>query len=131
MVKKHVDKDDFFGTIIKKADEKQRDKRKAAIEEMVSKDVNRKILRSKWTGEVFGDEMIKSSVQEIRANIERFGITDKVSKQPVSSALAGLGLPGELQVKIQADEKIERVPVTDDTWLDNVVARLAQDQNVK
>lgn len=131
MVKIAVDKDEFFGTILKKTDEKQRDDRKAAIEEMVKKDVNRRILQSKYTKEVFGEPMIQGSVQEIRANIKRFGITDKTSKQPPSSLLAGLGLPGDLQTKIQADEKIERVPVDDPNWLDNVVARMAQDQGVR
>lgn len=131
MVKKAVDKDEYFGTILKKTDEKQRDDRKAAIEEMVKKDVNRRILQSPYTKEVFGDPMIEGSVQEIRANIKRFGIADKTSKQPVSSALAGLGLSGDLQTKIQTGEEIKRVPVTDDSWLDNVVARLAKDQGVK
>jgi len=128
MVKKAVDKDKIFGTILEKTDEKQRANRKAAIVNMVSNDVNRKILRSKYSGEVFGDEMIKGSVQEIRANIEQYGIVDRTSKQPATGLLAALGLSGELQTKVQADEKIERVPVTDPAWLENVVARMAQDQ---
>lgn len=131
MVEKAVDKDEFFGTILKKTDDKQRDDRKAAIEEMVKKDVNRRILQSPYTKEQFGDPMIQGSIQEIRANIKKFGTPSKASEKPVSSLLAGLGLPGDLQTKIQTDEPIERVPVTDDGWMDNFLARLAQKMKVK
>ena len=131
MVEKAVDKDEILGKILKETDDTLRDDRKAAINEMVKKDVNRRILQSQWTKEVFGDSMIQGSVQEIRANIKRFGIPSKASKQPPSSLLAGLGLSGELQTKIQADEPIERVPVDDPSYTDNIVARLAQKMKVK
>ena len=128
MCKKEVDKDDYFGTIIKDTDDKQREGRKAAIEDMVKREVNKRILSSPYTGEKFGDQMIKGAIQEIRANIKRYGAPIKKSEQPVSSKLAGLGLSGSLLTQIQDDETIERVPVDDDNYVDNLVARLAQKQ---
>ena len=128
MCKKEVDKDEFFGTIIKDTDEKQREGRKAAIEDMVKREVNKRILSSPYTGEKFGDHMIKGAIQEIRADIKRYGAPIKKSEQPVSSNLAGLGLSGDLLTKVQDNETIERVPVSDPSWEENFVARLAQKQ---
>ncbi|KKN04208.1 hypothetical protein LCGC14_1099800 [marine sediment metagenome] len=128
MVEKGVDKDDFFGTIIKDTEEKQQESRKTAITDMVKREVNKRILSSPYTNEKFGDAMIKGAIQEIRANIKAYGVPTKASEQPVSSVLAGLGLSGDLLTKVQDNETIERVSAGEEDYLDNFVARLAQKQ---
>lgn len=125
--KETVDKDEFFGKILKDTDDKQRDDRKAAITDMLHREVNKKILASPYTGEQFGNQMVESALQEVRALIKKFGIPSKVSKHPIS-AFSDLGLPSDLQTKIQTDEPVDRVPVTDSKYLDTFVARLAQKQ---
>jgi hypothetical protein len=128
MCEKGVGKDEFFGTILKDTDDKQREGRKAAINDMVKREVNKRLLASPYTGEKFGDHMINGAIQEIRANIKRYGAPIKKSEQPVSSVLAGLGLSGDLLTKVQDNETVERVESTDDNYIDNFVARLAQKQ---
>lgn len=126
MCEKAVDKDEFFGTIMKETPEEQRDNRKDVIVKMVHRDVRGKILASQGR-EKFGTEMIQNSIQTIRSELKKYGIPSKSSKQSVvSNILAALGPTGGLPAEVQSDEKIERVSSTEEGYDDNVVKRLGQ-----
>lgn len=121
-----VDKDKFFGKIIDETPEEQRENRKAAVTAMVQRDVRTKILASPYTKEKFGTEMIRNSIQEIRAEVTKFGIPSKSDKQLNPSLLAALGPTGGLPAEVHSDADIKRVSSTEDNYEDNVVARLGQ-----
>ena len=127
MCKKTIDKDEFFGTILKDTPEEQRDDRKDVIVKMVHRDVRGKILASPYTEEKFGTEMIQNSIQTIRSELKNYGIPSKSSKKSaISNILASLGPTGGLPAEVQSDEKIERVSSTGEDYEDNVVKRLGQ-----
>lgn len=127
MCKKGVDKDEFFGTIMKDTPEEQRSDKMDVIVRMVHRDVRGKILASPYTGEKFGTEMIQNSIQTIRSELKKYGIPSKSSKQSaISNLLAALGPTGGLPAEVQSDEKIERVSSTEADYEDNVVKRFGQ-----
>lgn len=127
LCKESVDKDEFFGTIMKDTPEEQREGKQGVILSMVHRDVRGKILASPYTGEKFGTEMIQNSIQTIRSELKKYGIPSKSSKQSaVSNILAALGPTGGLPAEVKSDEKIERVSSTEADYDDNVVKRLGQ-----
>jgi hypothetical protein len=127
MCKEGVDKDDFFGKILKEVPKEELDDKKDAITRMVNRDVRLKIIASPYTGEKFGADMIQGSIQTIRSELKKYGIPSKSTKQSaISNILAALGPTGGLPAEVQSDEKIERVPSTEPGYEDNVVKRLGQ-----
>lgn len=126
--KKAIDKDDSFGKIIEETEEEQRDDRAAVIVNMVHRDVRAKILASPWTGEKFGADMLQNSIQTVRAELKKYGIPSKSSKQLPLNIFrgGGLGLAGDLPSEVTDDKDVERVPSTEAGYDDNVVKRLGQ-----
>lgn len=128
IVKEEVAKDELLGKIVIEAPEKLQAGIKEVIGSQVHADVQRKILASQWTKEKFGTEMIRNSIQKIRAEIKKLGIPSKSSQQADRVSLlaalgpTGIGLPAE----VYSDEKVERVPSNDPTYEDNAVLRYAQ-----
>jgi len=118
--KEAVDKDEILGKIIKsREDDAESSALSAGFIENVFKDVQRKIsLREKY-----GPEMIKASVQELRAFVAKFGTPTQMSKHP---AVLGFGPSGQLPAEVHADEPIKRVGSTDAGYEDNVVKRVMQ-----
>jgi hypothetical protein len=95
---------------------------------MVQRDVRGKILASIHTKEKFGTDMIRNSIQMIRAEVKRLGIPSKASKQAaMTSILAELGPTGtNLPAEVYSEDKVERVSSADPNYEDNAVIRLGQ-----
>ena len=127
-VKKAVDKDEYFGKIIEETPEDSRSNRGDAIETMVRRAVRTKILASPYTKETFGAGMITAAIQEVRAELDKYGIPSKTSKQVPDSILAALGSTVEFPAEIHSDKLIERVSSDDPGYEDNFAARMAQKQ---
>ena len=127
MVGDEVDKDDFLGKIVLDAPDEQREGVKEVVKSMVQRDVRAKILASPYTKEKFGAEMIRNSIQMVRAEVKRLGIPSKSSKKADRiSLLNALGPTGGLPVEVYSDDKVERVESTDPNYEDNAVKRLGQ-----
>jgi hypothetical protein len=127
MVVDAVDKDELLGKIVIDAPEEQRTGIKEVVTSMVHGDVRAKMLASHITKEKFGAEMIRNSIQKVRAEVKKLGIPSKSSKQADRvSLLAALGPTGGLPAEVYSDEKIERVDSNDPSYHDNAVARLGQ-----
>ena len=128
-VKNAVDKDEYFGKIVVETPKDKRENRGDAIKAMVHRAVRTKILASPYTKEIFGTSMISAAVQEVRAELEKYGIPSGKDKQAeMASVLSALGSTIEIPAEIQSDKPIERVPVDDPTYEDNFVMRMAQKQ---
>jgi hypothetical protein len=127
MVAAEVDKDELLGRIVIDAPEEQQPDIKAAVTAMVQRDVRTKILASPYTKEKFGTEMIRNSIQMVRAEIKKLGIPSKSSKKADRvSLLAGLGQIGDLPAEVYSDEPTKRVDSNDPNYHDNAVIRLGQ-----
>ncbi len=120
--KKGVDGDQVLGKLIVGVQEgDQRDKVTKALHDMVVDDVRGRILAR----EPYGPEMVRSSLQKIRARVEVFGI-------PANAAGTGPVLPAELAAvaalnpEIQATEPIKRVASTDADYEDVFLKRMQQ-----
>ncbi|MHC4463882.1 MAG: hypothetical protein ACYS30_20980, partial [Planctomycetota bacterium] len=106
MVADAVDKDELLGKIVIDAPEEQRTGIKEVVTSMVHGDVRAKILASHITKEKFGAEMIRNSIQKVRAEVKKLGIPSKSSKQADRvSLLAALGPTGGLPAEVYSDEK--------------------------
>jgi len=119
-VKKKVDKDEIIGRMNSVAVEAGNEAFLATAADVVHEDVLRKIN----SGELFGAEMIASSIQAARARFKRFGIPEKVTKQ--KTIIMGLGQPGGEPMQIQPDEPINRVDSSESNYADNFVKRAFQ-----
>lgn len=127
MVVAEVDKDDFLGKIVVDAPDEQRDGIKDVVTSMVQRDVRTKILASPVTKEKFGTDMIRNSIQMVRAEVKKLGIPSKSSKQADRvSLLATLGPTGGLPAEVYSEDNVERVDSNDPDYHDNAVKRLGQ-----
>jgi len=127
MVSDEVAKDEFLGKIVMDAPDASQAGIREAITSQVQRDVRAKILASPSTKEKFGTEMIRNSIQMIRAEVKKLGIPSKADKQADRiSLLAGLVRPGDLPAEVYSDEKIARVDSNDPNYHDNAAARLGQ-----
>jgi len=128
MCQEGVDKDDFFGKILKESPVDIKENRKAAIMSMVQQRVREKILASPYTKEKFGTEMIQSAIQGVRDQVKKLGIPTKSSRQPglALASVLGLGVDGNLPAEVHSDDDIKRVSSDDPDYDDNVVKRLGQ-----
>ena len=120
--KKGVDSDSVIGKIISGVPEgPERDKVMGVLYTMMNDDVRGRILAR----EAYGPEMIRSSVQKLRARIETFGISSNAAGAgPVLPA--GLAAAVSTTPEIQEAEPIKRKPSTDPNWEDNFLARVQQ-----
>jgi len=127
MVADEVAKDEFLGKIVLDAPDASQAGIREAITSQVQRDVRAKILASPSTKEKFGTEMIRNSIQMIRAEVKKLGIPSKADKQADRiSLLAGLVRPGDLPAEVYSDEKIARVSSEDPNYEDNAAMRLGQ-----
>ena len=88
------------------------------------KDVQRRVLSQEQTDL---NQMVSSSLQEVRANVERqakrFGTPLKASS---GFPVLPLGQPNPVPAEAYAKEPVKRVPVTDKNYQNNFLARLYQ-----
>lgn len=131
IVRSAVDKDEILGKIMVDASEgKTEEERKGlqeAVASMVQRDVRAKILASPHTREKFGTEMIRNSIQTIRAEVKKLGIPTKANKDASkTSILAALGAASGLPAEVYTDDSVERVSSDDPDYHDNAVKRLGQ-----
>lgn len=122
-----VDKDSGFATMVKGMGSDEQRARMELIKEIVLEDVERKILER----QPFGPELIRDSIQRMRARIAKFGTPSTGGEGSVNTAvsaiLAGFGPSGGLSSSEIASEKpIERKSISDPGYADNFAARFFQ-----
>ena len=120
--RKGVDGDTVLVKMIDRvAEGEPRDKTKKTLYDMVIDDVRGRILAR----EQYGPEMVRSSLQKVRARTESLGI-------PANAAAAGPVLPAGLAAsialtpEIQSSEPIKRVSSSDPNYEDNFMKRAQQ-----
>jgi hypothetical protein len=118
--KKGVDNDKIFAKMIEDTPEGEREALKSVLYDMMIDDVRGRILGR----EVYGPEMIQSSIQKIRARITNLGIP---TRAPSAGPIMGnLGISDALAPEIRASEPIKRVPSTQSGYEENAVKRMQQ-----
>ncbi len=94
----------------------------AAAAGMVFDDVQRRI----YSGEQYGPDLVASSLQAIRANLQKFGTPAKASEQPNLPLILGLPQSPVLAKEVLSDDPIKRIEVSGDHYEDNFLQRFQQ-----
>ena len=117
--RKGVDKDDILGKMVGRVPEDKRNEVKNALYDMAIQDVRDRI----FSGQMYGPEMLQSSLQRVRALVEKLGIPAKAVGHPPVSGPSPLGV---LSPQVTATEPIKRVSSTETNWEQNAVDRIHQ-----
>lgn len=119
---KAVDEDKILGKLIDGVLEgKERDKVRQALHDMANDDVRGRILGR----EVYGTEMVQSTLQKVRARVENLGIPSRTAGQPPVTGELG-ALLADYSPEVHATEPIKRVASTEPGYEESAVKRVQQ-----